>query len=1400
MELSKSVTNTVSSPLNDAARPGTPPVSYSEVMYERRPVYQQVFDAEGYQKFQEKKVGEFGTAIEQVRQQKEAQLGKEVGGVTRKFQGKERLLSQLESPTISFKKKREAAAVKSIQQKQEEFQATYSSEYEAKKEQVLKEMEDAQASFKSNVLVGYENVPYGTVQREIKQVAAPAMVDLGQVLVKTEISSGKYVGAGGKLYDSQDEAKKSFFAGQNVVFGSVTGLPSVRVPSKEELATYFASSEGKMTAQDLLNVDEARLKESLSKPSQTLVQRFMSPVEVSSEPLKLAKVALEKKPLDRTQKEWEAILTATQTSEEYSKSLASKQQLLQKLYSTQTNKINTILETPQKQIPSTKGLEQSSFGALQKPTPKEKGYAPNIIIGQVTPAEKIEESFIGRTLQIAPKYGQELSAAGRMQIKGLTGIDIEKKVVELPNTGLFIGGFGRAVVAGATYSGEVIDLASETYADYKPELFKKQPDLFKAYTKGQLAFGLSVLKGGQQALGFAGQLAYKPSETIGSIAETAGDVLFYTGISKTIVGAGGKFISRPIESVGELYGMSILEPLGATITRPVTAPISKWLNEPKIIGTPKLGLKQTNILAEDAAKFVVTGKGKFVYTETTRLKDFLYNIGGKYASGKGRGFWTQKPLTRNIGVDFGFDVLQKKSVPKSTLRIEAIAAPPSVEYDILLARQLGFKNTSPIFNLKEKGLKLGVVPKQLKGKPFSLEKSLTPEALEELISKRLSLESQLRGSQTFSGRGIVKFYDAKGKQIDVRLPAFEEIVYGKKAPKVVVQPTKTGLLPGQEIPITSRIKTRVKSFGENKTEGVVSGRFFDDMGEFKQQFTELGVEVNVRGASFKGKPKSVFDAGKVKAFTSTKPIDLSKKITEKKVKPFKATKPIQVSSTLRELQEQYALENFSRQQGLTPSYESLLKVKPSKKIDLTGYVDVSPEIKVTDTLREIATIYKAEQYLIKGKKVPMYVQRKLEPKPLARDIKPFQIREPIKVDRTLRELQLIYSGKEVDVFKVKPIEPFRFVEPMKVSNTLRELAKQYKLEKLAKEGRVLPEPVKALPAPKKFVLSEPIKVDKTLRDMQKIYAEEARVKAETIASEKARQELLERQVTGAKVPIAKSVVKEFYNVYGQGIVLKSPNRFSGLKYGAGALEFETETFYSKSFDAVSLKPEIKNVFNFGEQQKYKSEFKPAYKFETKPQLKVEYFPKIESKFIQEYKPEFKSEYKLEYKPAYKFEFRQKQLEQVKQKQRQSFKQKDLVTATTRAYVSPRVVQPKKGVAKKPFRSKQVFNNNISGAVKAFVPFVRVRGKLVKAGEKTSYGEAFNIGKAFVEKTTARTFILKEAGYTLNKQDLTPDYSGLRAGRKLKGSFVEINKRAINTIGEKIGLRKAKKQKKRGLFG
>jgi len=101
--------------------------------------------------------------------------------------------------------------------------------------------------------------------------------------------------------------------------------------------------------------------------------------------------------------------------------------------------------------------------------------------------------------------------------------------------------------------------------------------------------------------------------------------------------------------------------------------------------------------------------------------------------------------------------------------------------------------------------------------------------------------------------------------------------------------------------------------------------------------------------------------------------------------------------------------------------------------------------------------------------------------------------------------------------------------------------------------------------------------------------------------------------------------------------------------------------------------------------------------------------------------------------------------------------------------------------------------------KGYVAYARVKGKFRKVSKVLPYGKAFGVGKSFVEGTTARTFLLKEAGLTSVTGNFKPDYAGLRQSKTIKGSFVEINKKAINTFGEKFGLRQAKKKKGKRLF-
>lgn len=159
---------------------------------------------------------------------------------------------------------------------------------------------------------------------------------------------------------------------------------------------------------------------------------------------------------------------------------------------------------------------------------------------------------------------------------------------------------------------------------------------------------------------------------------------------------------------------------------------------------------------------------------------------------------------------------------------------------------------------------------------------------------------------------------------------------------------------------------------------------------------------------------------------------------------------------------------------------------------------------------------------------------------------------------------------------------------------------------------------------------------------------------------------------------------------------------------------------------------------------------------------------------------------------------QAQAQAQSQAQKQAQKQVQKQLSKTQKIITPRIIEIEISTTSKKKRDlkENPFELSKQKVVKGFIAFARVRGKLRKVSDVLPYGKAFEVGKGFVEKTTARTFVLKEAGYTSQRDSLKPDYSGLRKARKVKGGFVEINKRAINTFGEVYGLRKAKKEKRR----
>ena len=143
-----------------------------------------------------------------------------------------------------------------------------------------------------------------------------------------------------------------------------------------------------------------------------------------------------------------------------------------------------------------------------------------------------------------------------------------------------------------------------------------------------------------------------------------------------------------------------------------------------------------------------------------------------------------------------------------------------------------------------------------------------------------------------------------------------------------------------------------------------------------------------------------------------------------------------------------------------------------------------------------------------------------------------------------------------------------------------------------------------------------------------------------------------------------------------------------------------------------------------------------------------------------------------------------------------------------SFVAPRVPVPKIIKIPKPIRTIKPKYEDFYGGFsnkpsKAFDVFVRVKGRDVRVSEKLPYGKAFNVGSGFVQERTSKSFFLKPSGFT-SVQDVQAKNMGRFRRKKGKSKlkenvFIERNAFAIDTIGEKLGLRKAKKDKKKGWF-
>jgi hypothetical protein len=119
-----------------------------------------------------------------------------------------------------------------------------------------------------------------------------------------------------------------------------------------------------------------------------------------------------------------------------------------------------------------------------------------------------------------------------------------------------------------------------------------------------------------------------------------------------------------------------------------------------------------------------------------------------------------------------------------------------------------------------------------------------------------------------------------------------------------------------------------------------------------------------------------------------------------------------------------------------------------------------------------------------------------------------------------------------------------------------------------------------------------------------------------------------------------------------------------------------------------------------------------------------------------------------------------------------------------------------------FRPKDIGSKISKSFQKGFSVFSRVGGKEVALAVNVPKNLALSIGKSFTGKTTARSFKIKEAGFTRQKDVALPSlfqYRSPKASGKVARegfTFVEKSKYAIDTLSEASELKTARRAKKK----
>lgn len=208
-------------------------------------------------------------------------------------------------------------------------------------------------------------------------------------------------------------------------------------------------------------------------------------------------------------------------------------------------------------------------------------------------------------------------------------------------------------------------------------------------------------------------------------------------------------------------------------------------------------------------------------------------------------------------------------------------------------------------------------------------------------------------------------------------------------------------------------------------------------------------------------------------------------------------------------------------------------------------------------------------------------------------------------------------------------------------------------------------------------------------------------------------------------------------------------------------------------------PSYAPVYDLSYVSSYTPKYTPEYSIKYQPTYEPKYNPKYTPTYTPTYVPPYKPTYTPKYTPIY-------------------------IPKYTPPY-QPTYTPPYKPTYTPPtveFRSLEFGGE--STRVKAYIPKVKIKGKFIELSKTPlPYNLALKKAAQYARHTTSRSITVEQKGFTTQRDIAKETLFGFRKRKpksKIRGEpvFIEESRYAINTIGEKLGLKQGKKRK--GLFG